>query len=193
MNSTSIKKTSMALFLILSFSINVNAEELFATYQGSQQGVTIRDTNTLKQKVYRSKNFYPSDIALDTNKSYYLPSKNHLQKYDSNGTLIIEKNLFDQSTTFTSVALKDGKVYAAYAGSNKGFIIYDALTLKKISSCTIDIDVSGIAVDSSLNVYLSAANNIFKYSPTCTLLVEMIFPDPAINYTGVTIFEDKNQ
>lgn len=78
-------------------------------------------------------------------------------------------------------------LYASYNGSQLGFTTRNTTDLGQAAYCTTNKDTSGIAVDSGNNIYLAARNHLHKYSTACVLQVDMTFPDPAINYTGVYV------
>lgn len=167
--------------------VAVSGNKLYASYTGSQQGVTIRDTNNLAQLKYFNTGINASGIAVDTSNNIYLAAGNRLRKYDSNGTMLVEMIFPIASINYTSISVVGKKVYASYTGSQQGVTIRDANTLKQFSSFNTGIDATGIAVDSSSNIFLSSGNSLRKYNTTGSLLTKMIFPIKSINYTGITV------
>lgn len=160
---------------------------LYASYTGSQQGVTIRDVNTLHQYAYFNTGINVGGLGVAANHNIYLASGNHLRRYDLSGALLVDMAFPDPAINYTDVAVSGNKIYASYTGSQQGFTTRDANTLAQSEFCATGVNASSIAVDSSNNIYLSAGNSLLKYDASCHLLVKMTFPDPAINYTGVAV------
>ncbi|MBI5938033.1 MAG: hypothetical protein HY850_09320 [Betaproteobacteria bacterium] len=181
--------TGLALFM--GVAGQAGADAVYASYTGSQQGVTIRDVNTLNQYVWFNTGINASGINVDSGNNIYLPAGNQIRKYSLSGSLLVKMTFPISSINYTDVAVSGNKVYASYTGSQQGVTIRDANTLNQLSYFNTGINASGIAVDSSNNIYLSAGNRLRKYNSGGTLLVEMVFPDAGINYTGIAVSGDK--
>ena len=162
-----------------------NANTVYSSYTGSQQGFTVRDANTLKQDSFCGTGINANGISVDSSSNVYLAAGNHLVKYSTNCKLLKDMTFPDSTINYTDVAVNGNKVYASYTGSQQGFTIRDANTLDQSSYCGTGINANGISVDSSSNVYLAAGNHLIKYSANCKLLKDMAFPDSTINYTGI--------
>lgn len=164
-----------------------SADVVYAAYGGSQRGVTVRDVNTLDQYGYFDTGIEASGITVGDDEDIYLSSANHLRRYDSRGALLADMAFPDRGIVYRDVAVSGNTLVAAYAGSQLGFTIRDAETLRQRAYCQTGVEASGIAVDGSGAVYLAAGNQLLKYSMDCELLAEMTFPDPSIEYTGVAV------
>ena len=173
--------------LALGLSAQVMADAVYSSYMGSQQGVTIRDVNTLNQYVFRNTGINATGIAVDSDNNFYLPSANQIRKYNLTGSLLVNMTFPISSIVYTDVAVSGNKLYASYRGSQQGVTIRNTSNLNQLSFFNTGINASGIAVDSAQNIYLAAANHIRKYNSSGRLLVDMTFPDARINYTAVSV------
>lgn len=186
-----IKKSIIGFTLIIAITSQASSDELFASYKDSQKGVTIRDVNTLSQRTFHNNGHEAGGIALDSNNNYYLPSTNHLLKYDPNGSLLVDMTFPISSIEYTDVAVRGNKLYASYKGSQQGVTIRDTTTLTQISLFNTGINANGIAVNSNSDIYLAFDNHLRKYNTSGTILADMTFPDPAILYTSVAVRGDR--
>lgn len=167
--------------------VAVSGKRLYASYSGTQLGVTIRDGDTLEQIRYFATGIEASAIAVDGKEGIYLAAGNRLHKYDSQGKLLVEMVFPDATIRYTGLAVRDGLLYASYTGSQLGISVREASSLKQLSYFATGVEASGLAVDSRGDLYLSADNRLRKYQRNGTLLNEMIFPDAGIRYTGVSV------
>jgi hypothetical protein len=187
MNKNGILKIIIGLTFLTGITGHACADAVYASYMGSQQGVTIRDVNTLNQYVFFNTGINASGISVASNNDIYLAAGNHLRRYSLSGALLVDMAFPDPAINYTDVAVGGNKIYASYTGSQLGFTIRDASTLAQLSYCTTGIQANGIAVDSSSNIYLAAGNHLRKYKANCTPLVDMAFPIASIIYTGVYV------
>lgn len=164
--------------------ITVKGNKVYATYEGSQLGVTVRDLD-LNQLTFFDTNINASGIAVAKENSLYITSKNHVYNYDMNGTLIKDMTFPDEEINYTDVTVLCDVVCVSYDGAQQGFSVRD-LDLNQKSFCNVDFKISAIAVGSSNNVYLTSENHIYNYNLDGTLVKDMVFSVPSINYTGIS-------
>lgn len=186
MNKESLLKVA-GIVLLTCAAGSASADAVYASYNGSQLGVTIRDANTLNQYAYINTGISASGIGVAADNSIYLASGNHLRKYDASGVLLADMTFPDPRINYTDVAVRGNTVYASYTGSQQGFTVRDANTLNQLTYCPTGLNASGIAVDEKGNIYLAAGNHLRKYDARCALLADMTFPDPRINYTDIAV------
>ncbi|MFY9260361.1 MAG: DUF6765 family protein [Gallionella sp.] len=165
-------------------SLAVHGDKVYASYTGSQQGVTVRDLK-LNQISYFNTGVDASGIAAGTNNDLYLAAGNRLIQYATNGTLITDMTFPDASITYTDVAVKGDNVFASYTGSQKGVTVRD-LKLNQISWFNTNINASSITVGASNDVYLAEGNHLYNYDINGALIIDMTFPIPSVNYTGIS-------
>ena len=166
-------------------NVTVLGDKVYASYQGSQQGVTIRDLN-LNQLSFFGTNIDASGIAVSESHDIYLTSANHIYKYSAQGQLIEDMEFPSDSIIYSSVTVSGDKVYASYKGSQQGVTVR-GLGLNQLSFFGTEFDANSIAAGPKDDVYLSAANHIYNYSVNGELIKDMEFPGSDINYTGVSV------
>ncbi|MDQ6963106.1 MAG: hypothetical protein Q9M28_11380 [Mariprofundaceae bacterium] len=110
-----------------------------------------------------------------------IPSANHIRKYNSRGTLLVDMTFPSASIIYTDVAVQGNRLYAAYQGSQQGVSIRDANTLKKNSYFNTGVDASRNII------YLAAKNHFLKYDSSSKKLLDMTFPIKSIKYTDISI------
>jgi hypothetical protein len=159
---------------------------VFASYDGSQQGVTVRDLN-LNQNSFFSTGFNINGIAAGPNNDVFLASGNHLYDFAANGTQLNDMTFPDTGINYTDVAYNgSGTIFASYDGSQQGVTVRD-LNLNQSFSFNTGFNISGIAAGRNNDVYLTSGNHIYDYSATGNLITDMTFPDAGINYTDVSV------
>jgi hypothetical protein len=158
---------------------------VFATYTGSQQGVTVRDLNLVQLSSF-STGIEATGIAAGDGGHLYLSSGNHLLDYLTDGTLITNMTFPDEGILYSAIAYGNNTVYAAYQGSQQGVTLRD-LNLNQYFSFNTGFDISGIAVGLNNDLYLASGNSIYNYSTGGALLNTMTFPDGQINYSAIAI------
>ena len=165
------------------YSISAQAASVYATYAGSQLGVTER-TQALVQTGLFNTGVTASGIGLGVNNDLYISAGNHLINYKLNGTLINNMTFPDTAINYTDVSVGGGKVLASYNGSQLGFTVRD-YGLNQLNAVTTGFNISGIAAGDNNHVYLSSGNHLYDYLTNGTLVTNMTFPDAAINYTDI--------
>ncbi|MCX4026141.1 hypothetical protein H0A36_11445 [Endozoicomonas sp. SM1973] len=166
-------------------SVIVKGDRVYAAYEGSQLGVTVRDLN-LNQLSYFNTGVKASGIAAGPNNDVYVAAGNHIYHYKTDGTLIKDMEFPISSINYTDVTVIGERVYASYNGSQEGFTIRD-LALNQLSYKNTGFNISGIAAGPNNDLYLSSANHIYNYNTDGTLIKDMTFPDNRINYTSVSV------
>jgi hypothetical protein len=167
-------------------SIAVHGDRIYATYDGSQQGFTVRDLN-LVQLSFHNTGFDTNGIAAGMNDDLYLASENNLHHYKTDGTLINTFTWPSTSINYTSITVHCDRVYAGYNGSQLGFTVRD-LNLVQLSAHGIGVDINSIAAGMNNDVYIASTNHLFHYKADGTLVTNMTFPIPSINYNGISAF-----
>ncbi|MCF7966388.1 hypothetical protein V3O24_16735 [Methylobacter sp. Wu8] len=173
------------LIMMMTIAGQASADVVYASYTGSQQGVTVRDLK-LNQLSFFNTGFNASGIAPGPNNDVYLASGNHLYNYSANGALITDMTFPDGGINYTSVAVSGDKVYASYTGSQQGVTVRD-LKLNQLSFFNTGFNASGIAAGPNNDVYLASGNHLYNYKVDGTLITNMTFPIATINYTDVAV------
>ena len=158
---------------------------IYASYDGSQVGFTVRNTK-LEQLLYTNTKIDYSGVAAGVSDDLYLTAQNHIYHYSNDGDLIKDMDFPDGGVNYVGIAVKNSKVYAAYKGSQRGVSIRD-LELNQDSYFKTDIDATGIAVDPDGHIYLTAQNHIYKYHSNGSLIKDMAFSDTGVIYTDISI------
>ena len=166
-----------------------SADVIYASYTGSQQGVTVRNLK-LQQLAYFSTPFKPAGIAAGTHHDVYLASGNHLYHYRTNGTLITNMTFPDAGVNYTDISISGDTIYAAYTGSQQGVTVRN-LKLQQLSCFSTPFTIAGITAGPHHDVYLASRNHLYHYRTNGTLITNMTFPDAGVNYTDVTINGDR--
>ena len=183
-----MKLSAMAaagLLGLLGSSAVFAAPTVYASYDGSQQGVTVRDL-ALNQQSFFGTGFNINGIAAGPNNTVFLASGNHLYDYNANGTLITDMTFPDTGINYTDVSYGNGMVYASYDGSQQGVTVRD-LALNQQSFFGTGFSINGIAAGPNNTVFLATGNHLYDYNANGTLITNMTFPDTGINYTDVSV------
>lgn len=166
------------------------ANLVYASYNGSQEGFTIRETGNLNQIAPIGVPANINDIAAGDDNDVFLASANHLYHYKTDGTLITDMTFPDTGIIYSSVSYYNGTVVAAYKGSQQGFTVRD-INLNQLSWVSLGFDINGIALGRDNDVFLASGNHLYHYKLDGTLITDMTFPTSSINYTSVSIYCDK--
>ncbi len=165
--------------------ISVRGNRVYASYNGSQKGFTVRDL-ALNQLAFIPTNFSINGIAAGTNNDVYLASGNRLYRYGTNGTLLKVMTFPDAGVVYTDVAVICGRLLATYSGSQHGFTIRDLVTLNQYSFIQTPFDMGGIVGGSDNDVYLSSANHLYNYSLTGVQKQIFTWPQANLVYGDLT-------
>lgn len=159
---------------------------VMASYNGSQQGVSIRDTN-LNQLNFFGVGLNINGIAAGTGGGdLFLAAENHLLHYQTDGTLIFDMAFIDPTIVYTDIAYRNGKVYGSYGGSQQGVTVRD-VALNQTSFFGTGFTASGIAAGDNNDVYLSSGNHLYHFADNGTLITDFAFPDTGIIYTDIAV------
>lgn len=162
---------------------------IFASYNGSQEGFTIRN-QALNQLTFSNVGFNINGINAGTDSDLFLTSANNIYRYRTDGTLITHMTFPSSTINYTDITLSEDKVIASYNGSQLGFTIRD-IALQQLSHVSTGFDINGISAGSHDDVFLASGNRLFHYALNGSLITAMTFPSSSINYTDVTISGDK--
>ncbi len=165
--------------------ISIRGDRVYASYNGSQQGFTVRDL-ALNQLAFVPTNFSINGIAAGTNNDLYLASGNRLYRYGTNGTLLTVMTFPDAGVVYTDVAVICGKLLATYSGSQHGFTVRDLITLNQYSFVQTPFDIGGIVGGSDNDVYVSSANHLYNYSLTGVQKQGFTWPQTNLVYGDLT-------
>ncbi|MEO5329631.1 MAG: hypothetical protein H7829_15480 [Magnetococcus sp. THC-1_WYH] len=158
-------------------------QAIYASYNGSQLGVTVRDAQ-LNQIYYFNTGISASAIAVGPNKDVYLTSGNQIFNFSTQGTLIRVMTFPISTIKYTSIAVRDSKVYASYTGAQQGVTIRD-LALNQLSSFNTGVNATGIAVGSNNDIYLAAGSQLCKFNTNGSAITNINFP--GVVYTDVAV------
>ncbi len=162
---------------------------VYASYNGSQKGFTVRDLR-LNQTFFLNTGFDISWIAAGPNSDVYLTSANNIYHYKADGTLLQKMTFPDTGIKYIGITATSDRVYATYTGSQVGVTVRD-LNLNQLSCFGTAFTASGIAAGDASDLYLTAQNHIYHYNVNGTLISDMAFPVTSINYTDVTVLDDR--
>ena len=165
--------------------VSVRGDRVYAAYNGSQQGFTVRDL-ALNQLAFFPTNFSINGIAAGTNNDVYLASANKLYRYGTNGTLLNVMTFPDAGIIYTDVAVICGRLVATYSGSQRGFTIRDLVTLNQYSFIQTPFDLGGIVGGSDNDVYVSSTNHLYNYSLAGMLKQTFTWPQANLVYGDLT-------
>ena len=165
--------------------ISVRGDRVYASYDGSQKGFTVRDL-ALNQLAFFPTPFSISGIAAGTNNDVYLASGNRLYRYGTNGVVLNVMVFPDAGVVYTDVAVICGRLLATYSGSQHGFTIRDLVTLNQYSFVQTPFDIGGIVGGSDNDVYMSSANHLFNYSLTGVQKQAFTWPQANLVYGDLT-------
>lgn len=165
--------------------VDTSGGNVFATYRGSQQGVTLRD-GALNQYFAFGTGVDASDLAVTPGDSIYITAANSIYEYGFGGNLLNTMTFPDDGIVYTGIDYGYGSLFASYSGSQQGFTVRD-LQLNQLASYELGFEITGIAVGNSNNLFLTSGDNIYEYSLTGTQLNRMQFGDPSILYTAIDV------
>lgn len=165
-----------------------HAGNIYATYSGSQVGVTIRDSQSLAQSNHFSTTPVWSGLAASGVSDMFTCSANSLYEYNTAGTLLQSVTFPDAGVQYNGATVSGNEEVFSYTGSQVGFTVRDS-SLNQINFVALPFTSNGIAAGGNNDVYLTQANNIFDYSLTGTLLNELTFPDSGVVYGRISYLD----
>ncbi|NRR32887.1 PEP-CTERM sorting domain-containing protein [Oxalobacteraceae bacterium] len=165
--------------------VDVGGGHVVASYNGSQQGFTVRDY-ALNQSNAVGTGFNISGIAAGINDHVYLASGNHLYDYLSNGTQVFNMTFPDAGINYTDIDYGNNMLVASYTGAQQGVTLRD-LALNQNSSFSVGFNIDSLALGNNNDVFLTSGNHIYNYTLGGVQITDMTFPDSAIQYTGIAV------
>ena len=172
--------------------MSANAAQIYGVYNGSQNGVTVRDANTLVQTNAFSLSFAVDNIAAGNNDELYLTSANGIYRYDLSGNQLASMLFPVAAIDYqgTSMAIGGDSLYTVYNGSQNGVTIRDANTLAQTNYIDLTFAVDNITAGAGDTFYLTSGNTIYHYDILGNQLNSFSFSDPAISYEGIAFAAD---
>lgn len=165
--------------------ITVRGNRVYASYNGTQQGFTVRDL-ALNQLAFYQTGFNINGIAAGTNNDLYLASGNKLYRYGTNGVQLKVMTFPDPGIVYNDVAVICGRLLATYSGSQKGFTIRDLVTLDQYSFVQTPFVIGGIVGGSNNDVYISGANKLYNYTLAGQQIQSFTWPQANLVYGDLT-------
>lgn len=162
----------------------VKGNKVYALYDGSQQGITVRDLE-LNQLSYIETGVSATGIAAGANDDLYITAANHVYQYSTDGRLLKDMEFPISSIHYTDVSVLGGKVYVSYKGSQQGVSVRD-LQLNQLTWFGTGFDINALAAAPDETLYLTSGNHIYHYKTDGALLKDMEFPVSSINYVGIS-------
>jgi PEP-CTERM motif len=186
----------LRLFAVLLFSLGLAGQAsayvqyVYATYAGSQQGVTVRDANLIQQSLFGT-GIDATGITVGPNNDLFISAANQLRHYTHGGALLNTMTFPNPAIVYTDVAF-GGTVMASYNdnASLQGVTIRD-LNLNQLLFFNVGLDINGIAAGAGGDLFLAAENHLLHYQNNGTLIFDMAFPDAGIVYTDITYHDGK--
>lgn len=170
----------------LTLAVNAHASLIYAVYSGSQNGVTVRDTDTFVQQTFFDPGFAINGIAAGVNNDMFLTSANSIYRYSNTGTLLGSFSWPTTDITYTSITVGNGQVFSAYQGSQVGITVRDASTFVQSTAFLTSVN-NGVGSAHENVMYRVGANNITKYDNTGSLVTSFDFPDTGIVYSNIDV------
>lgn len=120
-----IRKLTLAtLALAAGLSTQAHADTIYASYMGSQQGVTQRNPALVQTGLFGT-GVNINGIGIGGSNDLYLAGGNQLFNYTTGGTLINTMTFPIATINYTDVAYSNGVVAATYIGSQQGITLRD--------------------------------------------------------------------
>ena len=99
------------------------SNKVYASYNGSQVGFTIREFD-LTQDNFANTGIAYSSVAAGPDNDLFMTAGNHIYHYQTNGTPIKDMEFTgDPGVIYSSVTVKGNRVYATYRGSQHGVTV----------------------------------------------------------------------
>lgn len=182
-DGTLIKKITAPASDITYTAVTVHYDKVYASYTGSQTGVTTRDLNLEQVSSFNTDNVTASGIAVQGD--IYLSSGNNILRYDTNGGLIDTADA-DAGILYTDIAVQAGHLVASYNGPQQGYTVRD-LMMQQRHAIDVEKDITGTALGPFSDVYLTAGDEILCYGLLGELKGKMTSPVPGVEYTRVAV------
>ncbi len=165
--------------------ISVRGNRVYASYNGSQQGFTVRDL-ALNQLAFVPTSFSINGIAAGTNNDLYLASGNKLYRYANNGTLLKVMTFPDTGIVYTDLAVTCNRLLASYTGSQRGVTVRDLVTLNQHTFIPLPFEIGGVVGGSDNDMYVSTNNHLYNYSLAGVQIQGFTWPQTDLVYGDLT-------
>jgi hypothetical protein len=164
-----------------------NASVIYAAYQGSQQGISVRDSLTLNQINSFNVGFDINGIAAANGNEVLLSSGNTIYRYRNDGTLLNSFSWVQYPVTYTDVSVQNETLYASYTGGfGPGVTERDSETLGQSNFFNTGTTPSSVNDGLDNDLYMTNGNVISNYGTDGTFIGSMTFPNTGIVYTDST-------
>ena len=181
-----MKKIMGILFLGL-FSLSASAGQIYTTYTGSQNGVTVRDADTLVQSFAFSLGFAVDNISAGSNNDMFLTSGDSIYHYSDAGEQLNSFTWGNPRLSYDGIAVSGEDFFTAYSGSQNGVTVRNSNNLAQRNFFDPGFATDNIAAGNGNEMYLTSGNSIYRYDDNGVQLAQMAFPDPRINYQGISM------
>ncbi|VAW48808.1 hypothetical protein MNBD_GAMMA04-1641 [hydrothermal vent metagenome] len=189
-----MKKTLSLLATVLAVSLsssvyanqNHQIDKIYTVYGGSQNGITVRNADTLSQINFFDPGFYSSSIVSGNDHNMYLTSGNTIYNYSDTGSFISSFDFPDSAINYHQIAYAGDKIYTAYDGSQNGVTVRDSMSFNQESYFDPGFEINGITAGDNNDMYLTSGNKIYNYSDTGALLGSFTWPSTSITYSDTT-------
>lgn len=160
---------------------------LYATYSGSQHGITIRDLHNLSQYSSFETGVAATGVIAGASNDLYITAGNSIYRYGIDGSVLNHFSWEDDSITYTDITIVNGKLLATYTGSQNGVTIRDLNSLSQYSSFETGVVATGITTGSNNDIYITARNGIYRYATNGSLNGQFKWGSNKIIYTDVAV------
>ncbi|MEW6995979.1 PEP-CTERM sorting domain-containing protein [Colwelliaceae bacterium MEBiC 14330] len=174
--------------LLLIISTYSNAGAFYTVYNGSENGITVRDSTTLNQTAYFGLDFAVDNVAAGDNNDMFLTSGNSIYHYSNTGTQLNSFSWGDTSISYEGISVAAGgnSFYTVYNGSENGITVRDTSTLNQTAYFGLDFIVDNVTAGDNNDMFLTSGNSIYHYSNTGTQLNSFFWGNTSISYEGIT-------
>ena len=174
--------------LLLIISTYSSAGLIYSAYNGSENGITVRDAATLNQTNYFSLGFVVDNVAAGDNNDMFLTSGNSIYHYSNTGTQLNSFTWSSGTISYQGISFSaDGNLfYTAYNASENGITVRDTTTLNQTAYFSLDFAVDNVAAGDNNDMFLTSGNNIYHYSNAGTQLDSFSWSTETISYEGVS-------
>ena len=180
---------AVLLSVLISFTFFTrfsNAGIIYAAYEGSQTGVSVRDSSSFNQINSFGTSFTIDGIVAGAGDELYIASNDSIYRYLNDGTLL-QSFTWPSGINYSDVTFDGQSISSSYNGVQLGVTNRNADTLVQNSSFMTGINAGSISKGLDSDLYLTSGNNIYNFSNGGSLLNTMTFPNSGINYTDVTV------
>jgi len=164
-------------------------DKIYTVYGGSQNGITVRNADTLAQINYFDPGFYSSSIVSGNAHNMYLTSGNTIYNYSDTGSFISSFSFPDTAINYHEVAYAGDEIYTAYNGSQNGVTVRDSMSFNQLFYFDPGFAINGITAGDNDDMYLTSGDNIYNYSNTGVLLNSFAWGSTSITYRDTTFNE----